>query len=110
MTDRETIQKQRTAFEKGAEFGWRKANHGYAERDTVIHARSDAAIFYPLPTRPRTVLGSDKLFKYRVFSGTIQWQYTDTPSPEIWYALAAVPVKELDIINDLLKNPTEEAI
>jgi hypothetical protein len=110
MIERAIIQKQRTAFEQGAEFGWNKADAGYGASTTHIQARAEAANRFPIPTRPRTVLSSEKLYTYRVFSGVAQWQYTDTPSPKTWYTLSAVPMKDFDIINDLLKNPTEEAI
>jgi hypothetical protein len=105
--ERETIQKQRTAFERGAEFGWNYADRGYGASRTAIAARAEAATVYPVPTRPRVVKSlHNPEYSYRVFNTELQYGY----HANSWVSMGAVWVRDLELVADLIKNPTEEAI
>lgn len=103
MTRNEIIQRQRTAFQAGAAYGWSQAQHGYSSRDTDISATADAATRYAVPRVPRVVTYEDR--QYRVRHGKLEYRL----GPEQLWQGSVLTTAQIAVLIDLIQNPDEEA-
>ena len=105
MTTRnELIQSQRTAFAKGAEWGWQMAQDDYDIHHVVINALPEAAEHYPVPKVPREVYIDGR--KYRVTeNGGFEYYNANRG----YWSPSSLTAERVAGLADLLKNPLTDA-